>query len=404
MALGPFQFNLRHLRAVVAIAEQGGMGAAAQAVGLSQPALTQGIAKLERQLGVRLFDRRPDGLRATDEGRALADRARAALAYLADAARPTTRGSARGFARPDMLMTATQLHALLALVEAGSFVGASVQTGVTQPALHRAVRDLEQLCGQPLAIRSGRSLTMTAAGRRLARGIRLAAGELAAAIAELSPDLDASTPIRIGAMPLSRARLIPAAVAALIREGARAALDVREGSWRELVDPLRDGAIDLMVGALREAPPAGLHQRALFDDSLIIVARAGHPLAELTAPSLDDYRRFGWIIGQPETPLRAHWLALFEGGALPPAPLECGSVMVIRGVLRETDLLTLLSIDQVAVEMASGLLVQIGPPLPKGQRTIGVTTREGWRPTAIQQRFLDLLDAAVDRTRLQESE
>jgi LysR family transcriptional regulator of gallate degradation len=403
MALSPFDLNLRHLRALAAIVAQGSMSAAADAEGLSQPALTQGLAKIERQLGVTLFERRSDGVRATEAGRAMAERAAAAFAHLASAARAGVRGGARGFAWPDRLMTATQLHAFLSLVDAGSFAAASLRTGITSPALHRAVRDLEQLCGLALAERSGRGLIMTDPGRRLARGVRLAAAEIAAAISELSPDPGVGARIAVGAMPLSRALLLPATLAAFIAEGWRAALDVREGSWRELVDPLRDGTIDLMIGALREAAPLGLVQEALFEDRLLVVGRAGHPLAGIAEPTLDDYARFPWVIGHPDTPLRQHWHDLFPNRAPPPAPLECGSVMVIRGVLRDTDLLTLLSLDQVAMEIANGVLAQIGPAPGHKARTIGITTRENWRPTLAQQRFVALLRAQVQRTRLQEN-
>lgn len=403
VSLTPFALNLRHLRVLAAIVAQGSMSAAAQAVNLSQPALTQGLAKLERQLGVTLFDRRPDGVRPTPAGHLMAERATAALDHLAKAIRGLAR-SGRGFARPDLLMTGTQLHAFLSLVDAGSLAGASARTGITQPALHRAIRDLEQLCGVALDERAGRGLAVTPAGRTLARGVRLAAAEIAAAISELSPDPGVGTRIAVGAMPLSRALLIPKAVAALVQEGARVTIDVREGSWRELIEPLRDGAIDLMVGALRDPVPAGLVQQRLFDDRLIVVGRAGHPLAFQKSSTLDDFARYGWIIGQPETPLRQHWLRLFEGRTLPSAPLECGSVMVSRGVLRATDLLTLLSYDQVAMEIENGALAQVAALPEHGERTIGITTRQGWRPTAVQTRFLSLLRAAAKNRTLQEIE
>jgi DNA-binding transcriptional LysR family regulator len=104
--IAPFDLNLRHLRALSAIVARGSMSAAAEVVSLSQPALTQGLAKLEAQLGAALFDRRADGMLPTEAGRALASRAEAAFAHLAGA----VRGSGRGFARPDRLMTATQLR------------------------------------------------------------------------------------------------------------------------------------------------------------------------------------------------------------------------------------------------------------------------------------------------------
>ncbi len=66
--------------------------------------------------------------------------------------------------------------------------------------------------------------------------------------------------------------------------------------------------------------------------------------------------------------------------------------MVIRGLLVESDFRTLLSPDQVALEVERGLLTTIGPRLDGSVRTIGVTTRARWRPTKPQARFLALLD------------
>jgi hypothetical protein len=78
--------------------------------------------------------------------------------------------------------------------------------------------------------------------------------------------------------------------------------------------------------------------------------------------------------------------------------------MVIRGVLRSSDLLTLLSPDQVAMEVQGGILAMIGKPLEQGVRTIGITTRTGWRPTAAQRRFIALLETAVADTRIRENQ
>lgn len=386
--LRPFDLNLRHLRAVATIVERGSMNAAAEAVSLSQPALTQGLAKLERQLGTSLFDRRPDGATPTENGLIAADRARTAIAHLASGSRAR---SSRGFARPEQLMTATQLRAFLALADAGSFVGAAEATGLSQPAIHRAVRDLEQLLGSPLADRRGHGVVLNPAGRRLARGVRLAASEIAAAIAEVQAQTEGGR-IVVGAMPLSRAQLLPAAITALLRAAPLATIDVVEGSWRELVEPLRDGVIDLMIGALRDAPPPGLGQQPLFVDRLAVVARAGHPLTG-SEPDLSALARYPWIVGREGTPLRDYWQALFADRTPPPAPIDCGSVMTIRGILLDSDFLTLLSPDQVALELAGGVLTTIGRPLEGATRIIGVTTREGWRPTRLHQHFIDLLTA-----------
>ncbi|WP_245858562.1 LysR family transcriptional regulator [Sphingomonas guangdongensis] len=388
----PFSLNPRHLRALSAIIARGSMSAAAEAVGLSQPALTQGIAKLEQRLGTKLFERHADGMRATEEGQVLAGRNDAAIAHLSGA----VRGGGRGFARPELLMTGTQLRAFLALADAGGFARAAAATGLSQPALHRAVRELEQICGLALVERRGRGVALTPRGLRLARGVRLARAEIGAAIVEIMGDVaEGAGSLTIGAMPLSRALIVPRAIARLTAEQPGVRIDVVEGSWRELIDPLLDGVLDLTIGALRDTAPAGLEQEPLLVDQLVVVGRAGHPLAATAAPSLEDIARYPWIVGQSGTPLRAQWQALFAGRAAPAAPIDCGSVMVIREVLRQSDFLTLLSPAQIALETEAGVLAPIGPPLHQGNRTIGISTRAGWRPTPAQARFLTLLrDAA----------
>ncbi len=395
----PFELNLRHLRAIPVVAAQGSLRSAANAVGLSQPALTQGLGKIERQLGVVLFERRADGMRPTEAGLVVAERSELAFAHLAKAMR---RGG-RGFSRPEQLATATQLKAFLELAEAGSFAGAAQSGGQTQPAIHRAVRDLEQVCGEALAERRGRFVALTPAGQRVARGLRLAAAEIDAAIVTVAADREDSGLIVVGAMPLSRALILPHAIAAFFAGTPRARLDIVEGSWRDLADPLRDGVIDLMIGALRPEAPRGLEQRPLFDDRLAVIARADHPLAG-TPASLDALASHDWIVGSAGSPLRERWEDMFHGRQMPAIPVECGSVMVIRGVLAGSDLLSLLSPDQVALEIASGMLTTIDAPIASGERTIGITTREGWRPTAAQSRFVSLLEEAVTATRLQESQ
>jgi DNA-binding transcriptional LysR family regulator len=401
--LAAFDLNLRHLRALDAIAVRGSMSAAAQAVSLSQPALTQGLSKLERQLGVTLFDRRSDGVTPTAAGRVFAERSRRAFAHLAVAGRAITRGPSRGFARPEHLMTATQLRAFLSLADASSFVAAAQATGLSQPALHGAVRALEQVCAVPLVERRGRGVTLTRAGRSLARGIRLARAEIVAGLEEVQPEATSDgRRITVGAMPFSRALLLPNAIARLIRAEANVTIDVVEGSWRELVEPLQDGIIDLMIGALRPEVPPDLQQIPLVEDHLVVAGRRGHPLAAIEAPRLDQLACYPWVVGRPGAPLRMHWEALFGGGPLPPHPVECGSLITIRGILRESDLLALLSIDQLASEAEAGRLVQIGPSLTDRVRTIGITTRADWRPTELQQRFVELVGPNENAPSIQE--
>lgn len=84
------------MRAFVAVVEDGSLSAAARRLHLSQPALSQTVNALERQLGVQLLTRGSTGVRATEAGMTLLTEARAVLARHDRAVAAVTRHTAAG--------------------------------------------------------------------------------------------------------------------------------------------------------------------------------------------------------------------------------------------------------------------------------------------------------------------
>ena len=79
-------------------------------------------------------------------------------------------------------------------------------------------------------------------------------------------------------------------------------------------------------------------------------------------------------------------------GLTPPQDVvECSSLVAVRGLLLNSDRITLLPARQVAVEVRSGLLAISSQPLPDSKREIGYTLRKNWKPTPVQARFIELL-------------
>lgn len=376
-----WSLNLRHLRAVGKIAELGTVNAAASAVNLSQPAITQALGRLESTLGVPLFERRHDGMIPTRAGEILAGRIDAAFDHVRS---------------PHVTMS--RMRAMLALAETGSYAGAGKETGLSLPSIHRAVNDLALALRRPLVMRRGKFVITTEAGTQLAREFRLAQVELEAGLSEVAALAGHETrSIAIGAMPLSRARVLPAAVARFLARRPQVRLTIVEGSRAELVEPLRSGVLDLMVGALRDPLiEPDLVQHRLFDDEPAFFARRGHPLAD-TAPTPADLARFPFTLPPRGTPLRDSFERFFaaHGLPLPHVPVESGSVMMIRQVMMGGDFLTLLSPDQVQVEIEAGWLTELARLPADFGRTIGMTTRASLRPTEVQAEFFADLEAAA---------
>lgn len=373
--------NIRHMAALVATARSGSVTRAARQVNLTQPALTHAIARLEQALDCSLFDRGPGGMTATEPAQLLVLRAEVALQLI---------GSRR--------VTATQMRAFLALAEAGSYAGAAQATGLSTASLHRAVADLSVAIGQRLLDKRGRHVVLSPAGVRRARAFSLARTELANGLDEVARwQGNAAGRVVIGAMPLSRARWLPEVLLQFARDYPDVEVRVLEGSHAELSGPLRDGLVDMMLGALRDDVD-DLTQEAVFVDQPRIIGRAGHPALQGASPGLDDLGAYPWTLPGPDTPLRQYWEAMMRKlGAEPPrVRIVCGSVLTIRQLLVGSDLLSMASADQLRVELDAGVLAAREPPVEVA-RTIGITTRSGWRPTGPQQAMIALLRANGER-------
>lgn len=393
--------NLRHLRAFVEVAQHKSISHAAEDVHLSQPAITQAIAKLEEQLGVSLFDRRPDGMHPTAPGEAFLSRAAAALDHLAEGAKEMLKEGARkktrGFANFDRLLTVPQLRALTAIAKMGNFSLAAREAGISQPSIHRTARDLEKLAGVPLFLRTSKGIELSEPASVFVRYARLAFADLRQGFSEIGEwlGLDSGT-IVVGSLPLCRTHVLPVALNALTRE--RLQLDVRivTGPYDDLLHGLRNGEIDMLVGALREpAPIHDIEQVAHFHDPQAILARAGHPLAKKRAVTRDDLCRFPWVLPPVGAPARTYFDRVFDGvcgqgGGV----IETNSAMLVRGLLLESDRLTIMSAHQMRMEIGLGLVAQLPVEMPGSMRPIGVTARRGWRPTATQKALIDRLKAA----------
>jgi DNA-binding transcriptional LysR family regulator len=397
--------NLRHLRAFCAVVDTRSVSAAARQVHLSQPAITQAIAKLEKEFGLTLFERSSLGMEPSRAAIGLADRAGRAFAMINAGIAEAQRVSGERNSRlgPDALplLTSTQLRAFVAVGTAGNFSLAARQFGSSQPALHRSARELETLLQIDLFEKTTRGIALTRAGHHLFQQLKLAFAELAQARMELDAQqgIGGGT-IAIGSLPLSRHVVIPAAISRFAAGHPSVNVKMIDAPYPELLHALRYGEIDVMMGALRHpAPVEDVVQEPLFESSLCIAARRDHPLAKKRKLTARDLHAYPWVVPVQATPTRAHFEAMFTRAGLPvPEGLvETGSVVLMRSLLTGSDRLALIASQQVRVEAETGLLAILPFDLGDTRRDIGLTLRKGFRPTVAQAAFLDCLREAGRR-------
>ena len=385
--------NLRHFFSLAEIADTGRLSAAAERVCMSQSALSQALRKLEETAGETLFDRAGFGVTETPAGALLVRRARRATVLLADAESDVATKRPREAARSPLYrhVTASQLRALVAVVETGGYSTAARRLGVAQPTVHRAAKGLETLIGARLFLRAARGVEPSEAAQSLARYANLVFSEVRQGFEEVW-ELQGRTDSRvaIGSLPLVRSEFLPTAVTRLLAQYPDARVSILDGPYVEQLHALRYGEIDWLIGALRDpAPTTDVIQEPLFDQPLAIVVRPGHPLLGGKSPSTAELAKLEWVAPRALAPARRFFDAFFEsrGETTPTRIIECSSLVATRGLLLQSDRAALLSPLQVREDVAAGELAVLIEAIPDSSRTIGVTTRENWEPTMVQSAF-----------------
>lgn len=389
--------NLRHLRAFEASVRLASISRAAEEVHVSQSAVSQAIANLERSLGVELLQRSRTGSFVTPYGQIFRIRVERALERVSDALMAASENGramrSRG-ASPVANVTATQINVLIAIEENGSFSAAARAAGISQPAVNRSAGDLERNLRRSLFRRTPTGKATNRLGTDLAHRLRLALHEIDYAVEELDAARGQSQgTIPVGILPLGASMLLTRALMALSRSHPKAHVKIVESPYEALAAWLRTGVIDVMVGTLRPSSPGDdVTEEPLFSDPYCVVVRPSHPMARLKVAKHSDLARYEWILPRLETPRRQAWEALFgDMPRRPPIVVETSSMATTRDLLLSSDRVTLLSRDQISFEERLGLLKVIPAALPRAGRMIGLTSRTDWLPTDAESAFLEHL-------------
>jgi len=391
--------NLRRFVLFDAVCRAGGISPAAEAVGLSQPAVSLAIKKLEEAIGAVLLERGYGGAELTLEGALLQRRVvrmleqiEAAVAALPSGAR-TRQQHAGAMCRR---LTDSQIRCHVAIADAGSAAEAARRLGISQPAVHRAARELEDTIGHTLYRRRVHSVSANAAGQELARRLVVALGEIAQARVDLVTARGlAAGRIAVGVLPLMPQRLLARTIGKLREAYPHVVVTIRESTHARLLEDLRFGRLDIIVGALREPRLEGnVVEHELFTDPYVVVVRRGHPLATQRHVGVDDLAAHGWVVPQQDMPRRDVVDLMLATLPEPPRVLvETSSLAMMIAMLEENDCISLLSRSHILYGNYRNEVVALDVPSPKSGRAVGYTTRADWLPTQPQREFIAQLQA-----------
>ncbi|GGY80233.1 LysR substrate-binding domain-containing protein [Streptomyces omiyaensis] len=296
------------------------------------------------------------------------------------------------------------LTLLIAVYEHGSVVRAAESLHLTQPAATRTLRELEAVAELPLFTRVPRGMLPTVYGEALVGHARAVVAEVRRAeehLTGLRQGRDGT--VTVGTLLAGANVLLPRAVARLKRERPRLTVVVREGTPDVLHPALLGGEVDVIVGRVGAVSGDGeggerIRQRMLYREPIRLAVRAGHPLLERArhggagpGVTLADALAHPWILPVEQTALRQELAALFvdRGLSLPVDRVECTSILTMRALLLQTDMVALLP---ELVLRDDEHLAALPVELPSVGRTVGVTEAAHRTRTPALEALLHHLD------------
>lgn len=301
------------------------------------------------------------------------------------------------------------LQCFLAVAQHGSLQKASNALSITQPAVSKTLKELEELLAVRLFERGRRGAVLTRSGEAFARHAGASVSALREAVASVEPTRQhGHEVVNLGVLPTVAPQLMPALLQHLDKTGSAISLRIHTASNPALLTQLRQRELDLVIG--RFAEPAymlGLTFEHLYADPLVLAVRPGHPLlsdAALKTNPLAHLQTFAVILPTQGTAIRHtsdNFLQTRGLGQLA-RTVETLSVTVARNYSKASDAVWVSPLGAVAQDFADGTLIQLPVSMAGTEELVGLSLRADMVATAAQAEVMGVLRVLAAQHRLAE--
>lgn len=291
------------------------------------------------------------------------------------------------------------LQLLVALDQFRHLGRAAEFLSLTQPAVSKALAEIERSFGLALFVRSTRGTEPTPYGAsvvRFARSVLASYDRTRDEIAAVASGAAGRT--SVGAMVVAVPGPLTRAVQMLKARSVQTTVSIEEGDLTRLLPRLRLGELDLFVGRLEPGYAApDLETEALYDEPMAIVARPDHPLVRAQRPSWAELAKEAWVMPPPWASSRIKLNQMFyKHGVNPPVDLiESASYLVTVGFVRQRPGLGFVARGVARHLEHEGLARTLKIRIPIELPPVGLITMRGRTRTPATELLMDCLRKAA---------
>ena len=269
------------------------------------------------------------------------------------------------------------LHTLEVVAEAGSMAQASRQLALSQPAISKAIVDMEHTLGAALLERSAHGVALTDCGRLLLSRSRVIFDELREGVKDIQ---NLSDPTR-GEIRVGTTEPITGFLSEVISQMSRTYPHIRYqvivSDTTTLVRDLRERALDIVVSRWTQSAVADdLAAEVLMRAPLAVLADRHHPLVKRRKLSLADTMNEAWTLSPPDSFLGRVVVDVFRRRKLPlpAAVVTTLSIHMRLNLLASGRFLTMLPARMVRQRANKAWLRALNIDLPESSGPIASIT------------------------------
>lgn len=270
-----------------------------------------------------------------------------------------------------------------------SFKRAAEKLYLTQPAISKTLKELEEILGATLMRRSRSGVELTPQGDVFLHFAQMSLASLQQGLAGVEQEGSAVRQVlTIGALPSVAAWLMPAVTTELSAMAPNALLRILDGPHGYLIERLRLGELDLVIGRMgRPDSMQGISFTQLYNEEVVLVVRPGHPL--LQRPDLSRLSEWPVIYPPDGSAIRplVERLLIANGVGELPHRIETVSGAFGREYVTRTDAVWFISGGVVANDIADGRLVKLPIDTSITRGPVGLMMRPVEPLSAVAQAF-----------------
>jgi len=261
-------------------------------------------------------------------------------------------------------MDRRQIERLVDVVESGSLTRTSERLHISQPALSKSLRHLEEELGFKLLERGPRGIKVTKFGNVFYRRARSIKAEFRRAGEELDALIGSTAgEVAVGSTPGPGIldHILPEAIYRVALKRPDLKFTVRSGTASQLLPSLTSGELDFLFTVLDDnVRGPNLRIEPLFEDHFILVVNRKHPLLKAETITLRDLSAYRWVMLQDASDLWHKLEQQAKDQGIPTmAPIESNSVVFVRTLVTRTDAIGILPSHAAELSGEAGKLASI---------------------------------------------